>query len=124
MIMSSRLTFGMAEQRLLPSVLTRLLPNRGTPWVAIAVTTLASMGLAVMGHLQALAETVVLLLLLGVFISTNVAVLALRKDKAAHPHCQVWLFGLGFLAVGLVLHLLAQWAARREAAPSNYSAAA
>ncbi len=146
MIMSSRLTFGMAEQRLLPSVLTRLLPNRGTPWVAIAVTTLASMGLAVMGNLQALAETVVLLLL-GVFISTNVAVLVLRKDKVAHPHFQVWgivpvlgigscllllaqqkgqvwLYGLGFLAVGLVLHLLAQWAARREAAPSNYSAAA
>ena len=143
MIMSSRLTFGMAEQRLLPSALTRLLPNRGTPWVAIAVTTLASMALVVMGNLQALAETVVLLLL-GVFISTNVAVLVLRKDKVPHPHFQVWrivpvlgvascvllltqqkgqvwLFGAGFLVLGLVLHMLAGWASKREGEPSNFS---
>ena len=146
MIMSSRLAFGMAEQRLLPSGLTRLLPDRGTPWVAIVVTTLASMALAVMGNLQALAETVVLLLL-GVFISTNVAVLVLRKDRVAHPHFQVWsivpvlgigscllllaqqkgqvwLFGAGFLVVGLVLHLLAQWAAKRAVSSSDFSAAA
>ena len=146
MIMSSRLAFGMADQRLLPSVLTRILPNRGTPWVAIAVTTLASMALAVMGNLQALAETVVLLLL-GVFISTNVAVLVLRKDKVAHPHFRVWsivpvlgiascillltqqkgdvwLYGLGFLGVGLALHVLAQWATKREAASPDFSAAA
>src|SRR6185312_4802897 len=35
MIMSSRLTYGMAEQGLLPGVLTRVLPKRRTPWVAI-----------------------------------------------------------------------------------------
>ena len=146
MIMSSRLAFGMAEQRLLPTVLARLLPNRGTPWVAIAVTTLASMALAVMGNLQALAETVVLLLL-GVFISTNVAVLVLRKDKVAPPHfqvwsiipvlgiascllllmqqtAQVWLFGAGFLVLGLALYMLARWATRRKAAPSDQAATA
>ena len=107
---------------------------------------LASMALVVIGNLQALAETAVLLLL-GVFISTNVAGLVQRKDKVTHPNFQVWgivpvlgigscllllaqqkgevwQYGVGFLVVGLMLHLMAQWAAKREAAPSNYSAAA
>ena len=38
MFMASRVTFGTAEQRLLPSVPARLLPKRGTPWLAITVT--------------------------------------------------------------------------------------
>ena len=38
MFMASRVTFGTAEQRLLPSVPARMLPKRGTPWLAIAVT--------------------------------------------------------------------------------------
>ncbi len=144
--MSRRLTFGMAEQRLLPTFLTRLLPNCRTPWVAIVVTTLASMVLAVIGNLQALAETVVLLLLM-VFVITNVAVLVLRKDKVAHRHfqvwsivsvlgiascillltqqkAQVWMFGAGFMVVGLVLYMLAQWATRRRAALANFSTSA
>lgn len=43
MIMSSRLSYGMAEQGLLPAVLTRVLPNRRTPWVAIVSTTVVAM---------------------------------------------------------------------------------
>ena len=72
-----------------------------------------------------------MLLLLGVFISTNVAELVLRKGKVEHPNFQVWgivpVLGIGsrllllaqqngdvwqycvrFLVVGLMLHLLAQ----------------
>ena len=85
MIMSSRLAYGMADEGLLPSVLTRVLPERRTPWLAIVVTTLLAMVLTVTGTLATLAETVVLLLLF-VFMSTNVAVLVLRKDKIATPH--------------------------------------
>lgn len=88
MIMSSRLAYGMAEQRLLPSVLDRVLPGRRTPWAAIVATTLVAMVLVFTGDLAALAETVVLLLLL-VFISTNVAVLVLRKDHVEHEHFRV-----------------------------------
>ncbi len=80
MIMSSRLTYGMAEQGLLPSVFGRVLPNRKTPWVAIAATTAVSMILTMTGGLASLAETVVLLLLF-VFLSTNIAVIVLRRDK-------------------------------------------
>lgn len=143
MIMASRLAFGMAEQSLLPSTLARVLPKRRTPWVAIAVTTLAAMALTATGDLGSLAETVVLLLLF-VFISTNVAVLVLRKDKVEHQHfrvpvvipclalvsCIVLLFQQGadiwiraaiLLGIGLVLFFVSQWirARRRSDAQSQ-----
>lgn len=137
MIMSSRLSYGMAEQGLLPAVLTRVLPNRRTPWVAIVSTTVVAMLLTLAGDLSTLAETVVLLLLF-VFISTNVAVLVLRRDTVEHSHfrvwtpvpvlgvgscillltqqdAKVWLFGAILLAVGAVLYLVARVATRHTA---------
>jgi APA family basic amino acid/polyamine antiporter len=130
MIMASRVTFGMAEQGLLPATLGRVLPKRRTPWVAILVTTVVAMVLTTVGDLSTLAETVVLLLLF-VFISTNIAVLALRRDRVEHKHfrvwtavpvlgvlscvllltqqsAQVWLFGAILLAVGAVLFAIAR----------------
>lgn len=91
MIMASRLAFGMAEQGLLPAPLGRVLPNRRTPWVAIASTTVVAMLLTLIGDLATLAETVVLLLLL-VFISANVSVLVLRRQRVEHEHFRVWTF--------------------------------
>lgn len=137
MIMVSRLTYGMAEQHLLPSTLSRVLPKRRTPWVAILITTLVAMGLTLVGDLATLAETVVLLLLV-VFLSANVSVLVLRRDRVDHDHFRVWtfvpvlgiascillfsqqrpvvwLFGGILLAVGVVLFLLTRWGRRRSA---------
>ncbi|MCX7523128.1 APC family permease [Microbacterium sp. STN6] len=136
MIMSSRLAFGMAEHGLLPSVLGRVLPRRKTPWVAIVATTIVAMILTTLADLQTLAETVVLLLLF-VFISTNVAVLVLRRDRVEHKHFRVWtvvpvlgtascillltqqsgrvwLFGAILVACGAVLYLLARFVGRRR----------
>jgi len=130
MIMASRVTYGMAEQGLLPSTLGRVLPKRRTPLVAILTTTAVAMLLTLVGDLSTLAETVVLLLLF-VFISTNLAVLVLRRDKVEHAHfrvwsfvpvlgiascillltqqsAKVWLYGAILLAVGLVLYGLAR----------------
>ena len=130
MIMASRMTYGMAEQGLLPEVFGRVLPKRRTPWVAILSTTLIAMGLTLLGDLSVLAETVVFLLLF-VFASTNIAVLVLRRDKVDHPHFQawtvlpilgiascvllltqqspqVWLFGAIVLAVGAAVFLIAR----------------
>jgi basic amino acid/polyamine antiporter, APA family len=130
MIMASRLAFGMAEQGLLPRSLGRVLPGRRTPWVAILGTTLVAMGLTITGDLATLANTVVLLLLL-VFLSTNTAVLVLRRDRIAEDHFRTptaipvlaigscllllsqqeagtWLYAAILLAVGAVLHLLSQ----------------
>lgn len=141
MIMVSRLTYGMAEQNLLPAVLGRVLPRRRTPWVAILTTTLVAMGLTLVGDLATLAETVVLLLLF-VFLSVNVSVLVLRRDRVEHDHfriwtvvpvlgiasCillltqqrpEVWLFGSILLAVGVVLHLLARWGRTRSSSPTS-----
>ena len=138
MIMASRLTFGMAEHRLLPSALGKVLPKRRTPWAAIVATTLVAMLLTLTGDLSTLAETVVLLLLF-VFISTNIAVLVLRRDPVQHKHfrvptvipilgvasCvllltqqsgEVWMYGGLLLAVGIALHFVAVWVRRRAAA--------
>ena len=136
MIMSSRLTYGRAEQGLLPGELTRVLPNRRTPWVAIVATTVVAMLLTLVGDLSTLAETVVLLLLF-VFVSTNVAVLVLRRDHVEHPHFRVWtfvpvlgvascvllltqqsatvwLFAAVLLAIGVVLYVVARTVTRRR----------
>lgn len=135
MIMASRVTFGMAEQGLLPRSLGAVLPRRRTPWAAIAVTTAVAVALTTVGDISVLAQTVVLLLLV-VFISTNVAVLVLRRDRVEHGHfrvwtwvpvagvascvllltqqsAQVWLFGAALLAGGTVLYFVAR--ARRRA---------
>ncbi|MCV7300690.1 APC family permease [Mycobacterium barrassiae] len=140
MIMSSRLAYGMAEHGLLPGVLSHVLPQRRTPWVAIVATTAVAMLLTLVGDLSTLAETVVLLLLI-VFISTNIAVLVLRRDTVEHPHfrvwtavpvlgvascvllltqqaAEVWLFAAILLAVGAVLYFSARAATRRTAAKS------
>lgn len=131
MIMASRLTYGMSEQELLPRSLGRVLPQRRTPWVAIVVTTVAAMVLTATGDLQSLAETVVLLLLV-VFISTNTAVLVLRKDKVDHKHfrtptlipylalasclllltqqgIEIWIRAAVLIAIGLVLYFVPRW---------------
>ena len=138
MIMASRLAYGMSEQGLLPGALSRVLPHRRTPWVAILATTLVAMLLTLIGDLATLAETVVLLLLF-VFISANVSVLVLRRDTVEHPHFRVWtfvpvlgvascvllltqqrpivwLFAAILLAVGVILFFAARWSRTRTSA--------
>ncbi|MCV7285730.1 amino acid permease [Mycolicibacterium wolinskyi] len=137
MIMASRLAYGMAEHGLLPKPLSAVLPRRRTPWVAIVATTAVAMVLTLIGDLSTLAETVVLLLLI-VFISTNVAVLVLRRDTVDHNHfrvwtavpvlgvascllllsqqtAKVWLFAAILVAVGAVLYFVARVATPRQA---------
>ncbi|MBU8829019.1 APC family permease [Mycolicibacterium goodii] len=110
MIMASRLTFGMAEHRLLPHVLSRVLSKRRTPWVAIVATTLVAMVLTSIGELSTLAETVVLLLLF-VFMATNIAVLVLRRDTVDHDHFRVWT-AVPVLGVASCVLLLTQQTAK------------
>ncbi|MGW6528567.1 APC family permease [Streptomyces venezuelae] len=129
-IMTSRLTFGMARDGLLPRALTRVLPGRRTPWAAIAATTALSLLLALTGSVATLASTLVLLLLV-VFFIVNTAALVLRRTHPGHGEtgrdhfrapavvpvlgalscvvlatqveAEVWLRGLIVLAVGCVL---------------------
>ncbi|WP_342655454.1 APC family permease [Pseudomonas sp. F3-2] len=141
MIMSSRLAYGMARQGLLPGPLTYVLPTRRTPGVAILVTSVLAVILTLTGSLATLAQTVVLLLLF-VFISTNLAVLVLRKDKVQTPHFRVptwvpvlgiascllllsqqsldtWLRAGALLLVGVVLHAITRAGGVRPVAPAD-----
>jgi APA family basic amino acid/polyamine antiporter len=147
MIMASRMVFGLAEQRLLPPVLGAVLPGRRTPWVAIVVTTVVAMALTLIGDLGDLANIVVLLLLL-VFVSTNLSVLVLRRDRVEHQHftapavvpvlaigscllllwkqeATTWLWSGVLLAAGVLLYLLAQapwWGGDRSRAGERTTA--
>ncbi|HEX8588172.1 APC family permease [Pseudomonas sp.] len=104
MIMSSRLAYGMSCQGLLPHALSKVLPERRTPWVAIVATSVVAIVLTLTGSLATLAETVVLLLLF-VFLSTNLAVLVLRRDVVDADHFRVptWVPVLAILSCLILL---------------------
>ncbi|GAA2993372.1 APC family permease [Streptomyces fulvorobeus] len=138
-IMTSRLAYGMSREGLLPAFLTRVLPERRTPWAAVAATTALSALLATTGEVDVLAGTLVLLLL-AVFLTVNTAVLVLRRDSdapqdhfrtptavpvlgalscvglATQIEAEVWLRGLVLLAVGVALGALTLWQRRRAGA--------
>ncbi|MBY8849080.1 APC family permease [Saccharothrix longispora] len=135
-IMSSRLAYGMARDGLLPSPLARVLPGRRTPWVAVLATSALSLVLALTGEVAALAETLVLLLLI-VFTAVNAAVLVLRRREGGEAdHFRVpavlpwlglasclllftridgavWLRGLVLLGLGVLLAAVNAVRARR-----------
>jgi basic amino acid/polyamine antiporter, APA family len=136
MVMASRVGYGLAETGLLPRAFSRVLPNRRTPWVSILVVGGMTIALSFIGDVAVLAETTVLLLLL-VFLSANVSVLVLKKDKVDHPHFRVprvvpvlaiiasivlltqqtgvvWLGALGYVVVGSLLFVIARAGRRRE----------
>ena len=135
MVMASRVSYGLAEAGLLPHAFARVLPNRRTPWVSILVVSGITMLLTLVGDVSTLAETTVLLLLL-VFLSANVSVLVLKKDKVDHSHFSVprfipvigilaclvllaqqswtvWLGSLAYIAVGSVLFFVARYGRKR-----------
>jgi amino acid transporter len=151
MIMASRLTYGMARERLLPSVLGRTAwvqrgEGRGTPAIAVVTTTVVAGLLVATGDVGTLAATVVMLLLV-VFAAVNVAVLVLRRRPeegepdhfrtwwpvpvvalascvllAAQQPWDVWGRAAAMLAVGLVLHLATRWCAAERQVGTGYSA--
>ena len=107
MLMASRLIYGMARQRVLPSVLGSVHPTRRSPWVAILFTTLIAFGLIVYVSTFASSSAISVLggttslLLLAVFAVVNVAVLVLRRDvvnAGGHFKTPTALPVIGFLA--------------------------
>jgi amino acid transporter len=85
MIMASRLIYGMAAQGIVPRGMGRVNGERQTPWVAIIFVAVLAFALVALGDLESLADTTVLLLL-GVFVCVNVAVLILRRERVDHDH--------------------------------------
>jgi amino acid transporter len=75
----------MSNEGVIARAFGRVLPNRKTPWVAIAFTTILAMILVSTGDLGDLADTTVFLLLC-VFTIVNIAVLVLRREDVEHKH--------------------------------------
>ncbi|WP_125132172.1 APC family permease [Microbacterium sp. 10M-3C3] len=136
MVMASRVAYGLAESSLLPRAFARVLPRRRTPWVAIVAVGAVAILLTFVGDITTLAETTVLLLLL-VFLSANVSVLVLKKDKVEHKHFRVpfvlpilsiiacvalltqqtgavWLGTLLYVVVGSALFVVARFTRKRQ----------
>lgn len=134
MVMASRATYGLAEAGLLPSVFGNVAPTLRTPWVAILVVGGATIGMSFVGGIGTLADMTVLLLVF-VFISTNISCLVLKNDRVDHKHftiprvvpvlaviasvallfqqsAEIWLLAAVYLAVGSVLFLIARYSRR------------
>ena len=85
LIMASRLVYGMSSEGIVPAALGRVHPGRKTPYVAILFTAALAAALVLVGDLETLADTTVLLLLF-VFVCVNAAVLVLRREPVDHEH--------------------------------------
>ncbi|NBM19707.1 APC family permease [Streptomyces sp. GC420] len=84
-MMASRLCYGMANERILPRAMGRVLPKRRTPVVGIVFVSLLAVGLVSTGEIEGLGDTTAFLLLC-VFAVVNIAVLVLRRDRVEHAH--------------------------------------
>ncbi|CAM5633534.1 APC family permease OS=Streptomyces alboniger OX=132473 GN=CP975_14085 PE=4 SV=1 [Streptomyces alboniger] len=84
-MMASRLCYGMANERILPRAMGRVLSGRRTPVTGIVFVALLAIGLVSTGEIEGLGDTTAFLLLC-VFAVVNVAVLVLRRDRVAHQH--------------------------------------
>jgi basic amino acid/polyamine antiporter, APA family len=89
LVMASRLVYGMAQQGVIPRPFGRVLPGRRTPWAGIALSSALAAVLVIVGDLETLADTTVLLLLFA-FVAVHLAVLALRRTPVEHEHFVAW----------------------------------
>ncbi|MFF3291810.1 APC family permease [Streptomyces sp. NPDC003023] len=84
-MMASRLCYGLANERVLPRAMGKVLRKRRTPITGIVFVTLLAIGLVSTGEIAGLGDTTAFLLLC-VFAVVNVAVLVLRRDRVEHRH--------------------------------------
>ncbi|MFC4494194.1 APC family permease [Streptomyces ovatisporus] len=107
-MMASRLCYGMANERILPRFMGKVLPVRRTPVVGIVFVTLLAVALVSTGEIEGLGDTTSFLLLC-VFAVVNVAVLVLRKERVDHEHFRTptALPVIGAVAAGLLASPLA-----------------
>ena len=89
MVMASRLLYGMAQQGVIPRWFGHVHAGRRTPWAGILLSGAIAAVLVVIGDLETLADTTVLLLLLA-FVAVHVSVLVLRRTPVDHEHFRAW----------------------------------
>jgi amino acid transporter len=96
MVMASRLLYGMAQQGVIPRWFGRVHAGRRTPWAGILLSGSLAAVLVVIGDLETLADTTVLLLLFA-FVAVHASVLVLRRTPVDHEHFTAW---TGFPVLG------------------------
>ena len=96
MVMASRLLYGMAQQGVIPHWFGRVHRVRRTPWAGVVLSAALAGVLVIVGDLETLADTTVLLLLFA-FVAVNGAVLVLRNQPVDHEHFRAW---IGFPVLG------------------------
>jgi amino acid transporter len=89
LVMASRLVYGMAQQGVIPRPFGRVLPERRTPWAGVALSSALAAVLVIVGDLETLADTTVLLLLFA-FVAVHLSVLVLRRTPVEHEHFVAW----------------------------------
>jgi len=77
MIVESRMAWGMARERSLPKLLSKLHPKRKTPWVAIILIAIIALSAIVSGNIRTIAEVTDLGVFI-IFISVNSSLIWLR----------------------------------------------
>ncbi len=87
--MASRLIYGMVEQSVIPSWFGKIHPGRRTPWAGILLSSAIAGVLVIVGDLETLADTTVLLLLFA-FVSVHISVLVLRSTPVDHDYFRAW----------------------------------
>jgi APA family basic amino acid/polyamine antiporter len=119
MMMASRLLYGLSKQKVLPPFLSKVLPQRRTPWAAIIFTTVIALGLTAYVSVDPANPIAVLLggttslLLLAVFAVVNVSVLVLRKQRVDHKHFTTPT-ALPIIGALACLYLVLPWTSGRD----------
>lgn len=112
LIMASRLAYGMAREGLLPAAVGRVHVSRKTPHVAVALTFVLALILAVSGGVKFLAQFTALLLLI-VFATMHVSLLSVKR-RFGHAIAGAFTAPRWVPVLGLVLcvFLMLQFSAR------------
>lgn len=113
-VATSRMIYGVAKERALPSILSKIHKKRKTPWIAVIVVAIFSILMLFLGRIQTLAS----LTSLGAFITfgtTNLSLIWLRytKPKIARPFKVTLNIGrfpvLPFLGVAICVFMIFQF---------------
>jgi len=135
LLVASRMTYGMAKERSLPSFLAKVHKTRRTPWVAIALLCLLAACVVLIGNIKTVANMTNIAILTAFFV-INCSVISLRYKKpnagrkfkiplnigrfpvipflgaiscvliAAQIELEVIIFGIGLVIVGFLVSYL------------------
>jgi len=130
----SRVVLAMGRRGDLPKGVTKIAAARSTPWVAVAVVGVIILALTAIGDI-ALAWSFSAFTVLIYYSLTNLAALRISPEQRLYPRIfsvlgfiaclglafwverEIWIVGLGLIALGALWHLVAQRLSSGRSAP-------